>query len=149
MKLIRRRDRERLIKKGKVRHSFTTRNDSLFYGSVLPIVPATAPVLFPIVLLRSPDESALWLLSDIHALNHDRAFGLRHAAGGIPEIGYFSIAELEGLRGAHGGRVRQVRGFRPNKTLTAYAAELWANGRINPLNSRATEAHTPQASSRG
>jgi len=146
MKLISRRDHERLLAKGRERHALINRNHSLFYASVLPVVTPTAPVFFPIVLLLSPDKSGLWLLSDIDALNHDRAYGLRYAAGSLPEIGYFSLSELEGLRGARRQRARQIRGFRPNKTLTAYASELWTNGCISPLKQPAATLRMPEAS---
>ena len=80
MKLISRRDRERLIEKGRERRSLSTRDKSLPYSLGSPRISPGDSVFLPVVLLRSPDKSTLWLLTDIHEFNHDRAYGLRYTA---------------------------------------------------------------------
>lgn len=144
MKLISRRDRERLIEKGRERRSLSTRDKSLPYSLGSPRISPGDSVFLPVVLLRSPDKSTLWLLTDIHEFNHDRAYGLRYTACGAPVISYFSLSELAAIRGKWRRRVVQVRGFRPNKSLRAYASELQANGCIAPQNLPALRGHAPQ-----
>jgi Protein of unknown function (DUF2958) len=89
MKLLHRRDRERLIEKGRRRQYFAYRS-----GRGDPPLPLTDPHLLPTVLLYMPDQGGIWLLSDLHPQNHDRAYGLRYLSRGIPEIGYFSLSEI-------------------------------------------------------
>jgi DUF2958 family protein len=138
MKLISRRDRERLIEKGRRRQALANRNNR--YDPNLKI---TDPHFLPTVLLYMPQDRGLWLLTDIHPHNHDRAYGLRYLPGGIPEIGYFSLSELAAT---HRG-VRRVRAFRPNKSLLRYASELWTTGLISPQNIRVMKQTTAVISS--
>jgi Protein of unknown function (DUF2958) len=138
MKLLHRRDRERLIEKGRKRQQFACRD-----GRLDPLLTLTDPHLLPIVLLYMPAERSIWLLSDIHPQNHDRAYGLRYLSRGIPEIGYFRLSDLEAMRQG----IRRVRGFRPNKSLLGYASELWTKGRISPQNIRVIQPRTSDISS--
>jgi Protein of unknown function (DUF2958) len=138
MKFLHRRDRERLIEKGRRRHHFAYRS-----GRGDPPLPLTDPHLLPTVLLYIPNQGGIWLLSDIHPQNHDRAYGLRYLSRGIPEIGYFSLSEITATH----RRVRRVRDFRPNKSLLGYASELWTKGLITPQNIRVTKPRTPELSS--
>ena len=48
-------------------------------------------------LPNSPPSS--WLLASISPHDHDVAFGLMSLGGGIPELGYVRLSELESLRG--------------------------------------------------
>ena len=134
MKLISRRDRERLLAKGRERRALSTRNKTLPGSCGNPVISPGDPAFYPVVLLRSPDKNTIWLLTDIHESDQDRVFGLKYAAGGAPAITYFSLAELTRVRGPWGRRVSRVRDFRPNKSLRAYASELQAKGCITPQN---------------
>jgi len=56
----------------------------------------------PVVKLFTPDGSMTWLLTEIHADDHDIAFGLCDMGVGYPELGYVSFSELARLRGQNG-----------------------------------------------
>lgn len=84
----------------------------------------------PVVKLFTPDAGATWLLTEIDPEDPDIAFGLCDLGLGCPEIGSVSLSELAEVRGRLGLPVERDRHFKPNRTLSAYADEARALGRI-------------------
>lgn len=58
------------------------------------------------------------------------AFGLSDLGFGSPELGYISLDELAEIRGPGGLRVEEDIHFRPDKTLSEYAADARVHSRI-------------------
>ena len=84
----------------------------------------------PVVKLFTPDAGATWLLTELDPEDQDRAFGLCDLGLGSPELGYVSMSELAAVRGRLGLPVERDRHFRPDKSLSAYARDARAAGRI-------------------
>ena len=82
----------------------------------------------PVVKLFTPDAQCTWLLTELG--NDDIAFGLCDLGLGCPELGYVSLAELSPVRGKLGLPVERDRHFEAEKTISAYADEARAHGRI-------------------
>lgn len=85
----------------------------------------------PVVKLFTPDAAATWLLSEIDPSDPDRAFGLCDLGLGCPEVGWVSLKELSAVRGRFGLPVEWDRHWRAEKSLSCYAAEARALGRIS------------------
>jgi len=83
----------------------------------------------PVVKLFTPDAQCTWLLTELDS-DGGLAFGLCDLGLGCPELGYVSLAELASVRGKLGLRVERDRHFEADKTLSAYADEARAHGRI-------------------
>lgn len=83
----------------------------------------------PVVKLFTPDANATWLFSEL-AADGDTLYGLCDLGHGSPELGYASLAEISALRGRMGLLVERDRHFRADKTLSIYASEAYAQGRI-------------------
>lgn len=84
----------------------------------------------PVVKLFTPDANATWLLTELDPDDPGIAFGLCDLGLGSPELGYVSLAELVSIRGRLGLPIERDEHFRPDKTLSAYAAEARTQGRI-------------------
>jgi hypothetical protein len=82
----------------------------------------------PVVKLFTPDAQCTWLLTELG--NDDIAFGLCDLGMGSPEIGFVSMREIRELRGPLGLPVERDLHFDANKTLSAYADEARAHGRV-------------------
>ncbi|WPG36271.1 DUF2958 domain-containing protein [Variovorax sp. EBFNA2] len=82
----------------------------------------------PVVKLFTPNAGATWLLTELDA--EDVAFGLCDLGQGFPELGYVSLAELEGLRGRWGLPIERDLHFVADKRLSGYAREARLAGRI-------------------
>ena len=82
----------------------------------------------PVVKLFTPDAQCTWLLTELG--NDDIAFGLCDLGLGCPELGYVSLREIRELRGPLGLPVEHDLHFDATKTLSAYADEARAHGRI-------------------
>ncbi len=82
----------------------------------------------PVVKLFTPDAGATWLLTELDS--EEIAFGLCDLGQGFPELGYVSLAELEGLRGNWGLPIKRDLHFRGDKPISAYAREARLAGRI-------------------
>jgi hypothetical protein len=83
----------------------------------------------PVVKLFTPDAQCTWLLTELDP-DGGLAFGLCDLGLGCPELGYVSLAELATVRGELGLPVERDRHFIANKTISAYADEARAQGRI-------------------
>ena len=75
---------------------------------------------WPAVKLFTPWAGGTWLLTELDEAG-DQLFGLCDLGLGFPELGYVSLAELEGLRGPGGLRVERDRYFEASAPLSAYA----------------------------
>ena len=84
----------------------------------------------PVVKLFTPWAAATWLLTEIDPHDEDLAFGLCDLGLGTPELGRFSLRELQGLTGPGGLTVEVDRYFTAAKTLKGYVDEALKNGRI-------------------
>jgi hypothetical protein len=84
----------------------------------------------PVVKLFTPDANATWLLTEVDPENPDLAFGLCDLGLGFTELGYVSLAELEGLKGSLGLAVERDRFFVAKKTIVEYSIEARSSGRI-------------------
>ena len=82
----------------------------------------------PVVKLFTPDAQCTWLLTKLG--NDDIAYGLCDLGLGSPEIGFVCTHELRDLRGPLGLPVERDEHFEADKTLSAYADEARAHGRI-------------------
>jgi hypothetical protein len=83
----------------------------------------------PIVKLFTPDGNATWLLTELDHDN-DLAFGLCDLGFGCPELGYVSLTELRSVRGKLKLPIERDEHFDADKTISAYAEEARAHGRI-------------------
>lgn len=84
----------------------------------------------PVLKLFTPDAGATWLLAEVDPDDETRAFGLCDLGQGFPELGYVSLDELEGLRGAWGLRIECDLHFVADKPISAYARAARIAGRI-------------------
>lgn len=82
----------------------------------------------PVVKLFTPNAGATWLLSELDA--EGTAFGLCDLGLGFPELGYVSLAELDGLRDKWGLPIERDLYFVADKPLSGYAREARLAGRI-------------------
>jgi hypothetical protein len=84
----------------------------------------------PVVKLFTPDGAATWLFTECDPAEPDRLFGLCDLGVGCPELGYVSLTEITEVRGRLGLPVERDLHFVADKSLSAYADEARANGRI-------------------
>lgn len=82
----------------------------------------------PVVKLFTRNAGATWLLTELDS--EEIAFGLCDLGQGFPELGYVSLAELEGLRGRWGLPIERDLYFIADKRLSVYAREARLAGRI-------------------
>ncbi|KKI18199.1 DUF2958 domain-containing protein [Sphingomonas sp. Ag1] len=80
----------------------------------------------PVCKIFLPWTSGTWLLTELD--DDGLAFGL--ADMGYPELGYISLDEIWDVVGPGGLRVERDIHFTATKTLSEYAAEARAAGRI-------------------
>lgn len=74
----------------------------------------------PLVRLFNPMGPAVWLASELHA-DGNTLYGLADLGFGCPELGCFSLREIEGIRLAFGLSIERDHGFR-----TTHRLSLWA-----------------------
>ena len=82
----------------------------------------------PVVKLFTPDAQCTWLLTELGL--DDIAYGLCDLGLGCPEIGFVCMRELREARGPLGLPIERDLHFVANKTLSTYADEARAHGRI-------------------
>ena len=109
--------RERMLRNGRDRLEAQLRGES-------------EPDFEPAVKLFTPDAGCTWLLTELDPEYNDIAFGLCDLGMGCPELGYVSMSELTTVRGKLGLPIERDLGFRPTKTLSAYAEEAREHGGI-------------------
>ena len=84
----------------------------------------------PVIKLFCPWSGATWLLTELHPGDPDIAFGLCDLGQGSPELGCVSIMELKSVKGPGGLTIERDLYFTAEKTLSVYAAEAHAEGRV-------------------
>jgi hypothetical protein len=84
----------------------------------------------PVVKLFTPDGAATWLFTECDPDEPDRLFGLCDLGLGSPGLGYVNLTEIMEVRGRLGLPVERDLHFVADKSLSAYAEEARANGRI-------------------
>ena len=73
--------------------------------------------------------ACIWLICEMYE-DGDTLFGLCDLGHGCPELGTVSLSELQNLKFPFGLGVERDRYFKADKTITQYAEEARANGRI-------------------
>jgi hypothetical protein len=82
----------------------------------------------PVVKLFTPDAQCTWLLTELDS--DGLGFGLCDLGMGEPELGYVSLHELATVRGKLGLPIERDLHFEADKSISAYADEARARGRI-------------------
>ena len=98
MKLITKKQREKLLKNGRNR----------------PEDPK------PVVKLFNPTGAATWLFTELDE-DGDTLFGLCDLGFGFPELGYCSLKEISALRGRFGLSIERDLHFQAKHPLSTYA----------------------------
>lgn len=75
----------------------------------------------PLAKLFNPLGAATWLASEL-AEDGDTLFGLADLGFGCPELGYFSLHEIEALRLPFGLRIERDLTFSTRNSLAVWAA---------------------------
>ena len=83
----------------------------------------------PVVKLFSPVGAATWLATELNA-DGDILFGLADLGFGCPELGSFSLSELESVSLPFGLRIERERSFRTEYPVSAWATAARASGSI-------------------
>ena len=84
----------------------------------------------PVVKLFNPCGAGTWLLTELDPEDESIAFGLADLGFGTPEIGSFSLCELEAFQGPFGLGIERDLYFEGKFTLAVYAEAARAAGRI-------------------
>lgn len=84
----------------------------------------------PVVKLHTLDAHATWLLTEL-ADDGDTAYGLIDMGLGMPELGHVRLSVLASIVGPNQIPVRVDPHFKPQRTLSAYAADAVRDGSIN------------------
>ena len=84
----------------------------------------------PVVKLFCRWTGATWLLTELQPDDPDIAFGLCDLGMGCPEFGCVSLMELKAVRGPGGLTIERDLYFKAHRTLSEYAAEANAKGRV-------------------
>ena len=83
----------------------------------------------PIVKFFNPTGAATWLATEL-ADDGDTLFGLADLGFGCPELGTFSLAELQGIRLPFGLSIERDLFFSTEFRLSAWAEAARASGSI-------------------
>lgn len=83
----------------------------------------------PVVKLFSPVGAATWLATELDA-DGDILFGLADLGFGCPELGSFSLSELESVSLPFGLRIERDRSFRTEHPVSTWAKAARASGSI-------------------
>ncbi len=104
------------------------RSEMLANGAVRARGDVADPL--PVVKLHTLDAHATWLLTEL-ADDGDTAYGLIDAGLGMPELGHVRLSMLASIVGPNQIPVRVDPHFKPQRTLSAYAADAVRDGSIN------------------
>jgi len=83
----------------------------------------------PVVKFFSPAGAATWLATEL-AGDGDTLFGLADLGFGCPELGYFSLAEIEAIRLPFGLRIERDESFSSDVPLSRWADAARVHGSI-------------------
>lgn len=84
----------------------------------------------PVVKLFNPCGAGTWLVTELDPEDESIAFGLADLSFNTPEVGSFSLSELEAFKGPFGLGIERDLYFEAKYTLSAYAEAARAEGRI-------------------
>ena len=84
----------------------------------------------PLVKLFNPCGAGTWLVSELDPEDASIAFGLADLGFGTPEIGSFSLTELESFQGPFGLGIERDLYFEGKFSLSVYAEAARNAGRI-------------------
>ncbi len=84
----------------------------------------------PLVKLFNPCGAGTWLVTELDTEDASIAFGLADLGFGTPEIGSFSLTELEAFQGPFGLGIERDLYFEGKFSLSAYAEAARNAGRI-------------------
>ena len=84
----------------------------------------------PVLKLFNPCGAGTWLLTELDPEDESIAFGLADLGFGTPEIGSFSLTELEAFQGPFGLGIERDLYFEGKFTLVVYAEAARAAGRV-------------------
>ena len=84
----------------------------------------------PVVKLFNPCGAGTWFVTELDPEDESIAFGLADLAFNTPEVGSFSLSELEAFKGPFGLGIERDLYFEAKYTLSAYAEAARAEGRI-------------------
>ena len=87
------------------------------------------PDPLPVLKLFNPCGAATWLATELDE-DGDTLFGLADLGFGCPELGYFSLSEIESVRLPGGLGIERDLYFEPRFPLSAYAEAARIAGRI-------------------
>lgn len=82
----------------------------------------------PLVKLFSPIGPATWLATELH--EDGTLFGLADLGFGCPELGYFSLQEIEAIRLPFGLGIERDLSFSSRHRLSEWSAAARASGSI-------------------
>ncbi len=85
---------------------------------------------FPLVKLFNPCGAGTWLVTELDPEDESIAFGLADLGFGTPEIGSFSLTELESFQGPFGLGIERDLYFEGKFSLSVYAEAARNAGRI-------------------
>ncbi len=83
----------------------------------------------PVLKLFNPMGAATWLATEL-AGDGDTLFGLADLGFGCPELGYFSLSEIAGVRLPFGLRIERDESFSSDVPLSRWADAAHAHGSI-------------------
>ena len=84
----------------------------------------------PVLKLFNPCGAATWLIAEMLPDEPDFLFGLCDLGLGCPELGYVSLAELEGVKGPFGLGIERDLHFAGRFPLSVYAEAAHVAGCI-------------------
>lgn len=85
---------------------------------------------FPLIRLFNPLGSAVWLASELHD-DDNTLYGIADLGFGCPELGCFSLHEIEAVHLPLGRRIELDRTFTTRHRLSVWAAAARATGSIH------------------
>lgn len=83
----------------------------------------------PVVKFFNPVGAATWLATELEA-DGDTLFGLADLGFGCPELGSFSLCEIEAVRLPYGLRIERDLGFEGRASLSVWAETARRTGSI-------------------
>ena len=84
----------------------------------------------PVLKLFNPYGAATWLIAEMRTDEPDLLFGLCDLGFGCPDLGYVSLAELEGVKGPFGLGIERDLHFAGRFPLSVYAEAAHVAGYI-------------------
>lgn len=85
---------------------------------------------WPVVKLCNCRSRSFWLLTEIDPTYQDDAFGLCDLGYGLPELGYFTISDLESINLGINSKVRRDNRFVPQFPMSVYALAAKRKGGV-------------------